>query len=183
MTVQEFRRADAIIAEQFAQPRQQNFQPSGFRRLRAEQSLLYGLRTRRLRLHMQGGDCGLRRVRLQTKLDQFQQCGGCTRAGWDGPRHSVLCLLHHLAPALFLRRRWPLCKGRIESDFSDLRTGLAKRTQTDQSLEPQLETLAKSKQAEMGALHQLAPKRISPSFIQTSGANLIHVALPLVCIQ
>jgi CHASE3 domain sensor protein len=40
-------------------------------------------------------------------------------------------------------------KGRIESDFSDLRAGLAKRTQTDQSLEPQLETLAKSKQAEM----------------------------------
>ena len=40
-------------------------------------------------------------------------------------------------------------KGRIEGDFSDLRTGLAKRTQTDQSLEPQLETLAKSKQAEM----------------------------------
>jgi CHASE3 domain sensor protein len=40
-------------------------------------------------------------------------------------------------------------KGRIESDFSDLRVGLAKGTQTDQSLEPQLETLAKSKQAEM----------------------------------
>jgi CHASE3 domain sensor protein len=40
-------------------------------------------------------------------------------------------------------------KGRIESDFSDLRAGLAKRTQTDQSLEPRLETLAKSKQAEM----------------------------------
>jgi CHASE3 domain sensor protein len=40
-------------------------------------------------------------------------------------------------------------KRRTESDFSDLRAGLAKRTQTDQSLEPQLETLAKSKQAEM----------------------------------
>jgi CHASE3 domain sensor protein len=40
-------------------------------------------------------------------------------------------------------------KGRVESDFSDLRAGLAKRTQTDQSLQPQLETLAKSKQAEM----------------------------------
>ncbi len=40
-------------------------------------------------------------------------------------------------------------KGKIESDFSDLRAGLAKRTQTDQSLEPQLETLAKSKQTEM----------------------------------
>jgi len=40
-------------------------------------------------------------------------------------------------------------KGRIESNFSDLRAELAKRTQTDQSLEPQLATLAKSKQAEM----------------------------------
>jgi methyl-accepting chemotaxis protein len=40
-------------------------------------------------------------------------------------------------------------KGRIESNFSNLRAGLAKRTQTDQSLEPQLVTLAKSKQAEM----------------------------------
>jgi CHASE3 domain sensor protein len=40
-------------------------------------------------------------------------------------------------------------KSRIEGDFSGLRVGLAKRTQTDQSLEPQLETLAKSKQAEM----------------------------------
>jgi CHASE3 domain sensor protein len=40
-------------------------------------------------------------------------------------------------------------KGRIESNFSDLRAGLAKRTQTDQSLEPQLVTLAKSKQVEM----------------------------------
>lgn len=40
-------------------------------------------------------------------------------------------------------------KGRIESDFSDLRARLAKRTQADPSLEPQLETLAKSKQAEM----------------------------------
>jgi CHASE3 domain sensor protein len=40
-------------------------------------------------------------------------------------------------------------KGRIERDFSDLRAGLVKRMQTDQSLEPRLETLAKSKQAEM----------------------------------
>jgi CHASE3 domain sensor protein len=40
-------------------------------------------------------------------------------------------------------------KGRIESDFSGLRAGLAKRTPTDPSLEPQLETLTKSKQAEM----------------------------------
>jgi CHASE3 domain sensor protein len=40
-------------------------------------------------------------------------------------------------------------KSRIESDLSSLRAGLAKRTQTDQSLEPRLEALAKSKQAEM----------------------------------
>jgi methyl-accepting chemotaxis protein len=40
-------------------------------------------------------------------------------------------------------------KGRIESDFSNLRAGLAKRAQSDQSLESQLETLAKSKQEEM----------------------------------
>ncbi len=40
-------------------------------------------------------------------------------------------------------------KARIESDFVNLRAGLAKRTQTDPSLEPQLETLAKSKQPEM----------------------------------
>jgi CHASE3 domain sensor protein len=40
-------------------------------------------------------------------------------------------------------------KNRIERDFSALRSGLAKRTQNDQSLEPQLEILAKSKQAEM----------------------------------
>jgi CHASE3 domain sensor protein len=40
-------------------------------------------------------------------------------------------------------------KGRIESDLSDLRAGLAKRTETAQSLESQLETLTTSKQAEM----------------------------------
>ena len=40
-------------------------------------------------------------------------------------------------------------KARIESDLSNLRAGLAKRTQTDESLEPRLETLAQSKQAEM----------------------------------
>ncbi len=40
-------------------------------------------------------------------------------------------------------------KGRIDNDFSNLRASVAKRTQTDQSLEPKLETLAKSKQAEM----------------------------------
>jgi CHASE3 domain sensor protein len=40
-------------------------------------------------------------------------------------------------------------KGRIESDFFDLRSRLAKRAQTDPSLEPKLENLAKSKQDEM----------------------------------
>jgi CHASE3 domain sensor protein len=40
-------------------------------------------------------------------------------------------------------------KGRIENDFSDLRTGLAKQARADQSLEQQLENLAKSKQTEM----------------------------------
>jgi len=40
-------------------------------------------------------------------------------------------------------------KGRIESDFSALRVGLARRTQTDPSLQPKLEALAKSKRDEM----------------------------------
>jgi CHASE3 domain sensor protein len=40
-------------------------------------------------------------------------------------------------------------KGRIEADLASLRLGLAKRTQDEQSPESQLETLAKSKQAEM----------------------------------
>ena len=40
-------------------------------------------------------------------------------------------------------------KGRIEKDFVNLGAGLASRTQSEQSLESQLESLAKSKQAEM----------------------------------
>jgi CHASE3 domain sensor protein len=40
-------------------------------------------------------------------------------------------------------------KGRIGSDFIDLRAGLANRVQGERSLESQLEFLAKSKQAEM----------------------------------
>jgi CHASE3 domain sensor protein len=40
-------------------------------------------------------------------------------------------------------------KGRIERDFASLRAGLASRTQREQSLESQLESLARSKQAEM----------------------------------
>jgi CHASE3 domain sensor protein len=40
-------------------------------------------------------------------------------------------------------------KGRIETDFASLRAGLASRAEREQSLESQLESLAKSKQAEM----------------------------------
>jgi len=40
-------------------------------------------------------------------------------------------------------------KSKIETDFVSLRAGLANRTQTQQSLESQLESLARSKQAEM----------------------------------
>ncbi len=40
-------------------------------------------------------------------------------------------------------------KSRIEMDFANLRTGLSNRTQREQLLESQLESLAKSKQAEM----------------------------------
>lgn len=40
-------------------------------------------------------------------------------------------------------------KGRIEMDFASLRAGLSNRTQSERSLESQLESLVKSKQAEM----------------------------------
>src|SRR6202045_2398480 len=40
-------------------------------------------------------------------------------------------------------------KGRIASDFADLRAGLASRGEQERSFESQLETLASSKQAEM----------------------------------
>ena len=40
-------------------------------------------------------------------------------------------------------------KGRIATDIADLRVGLAKRAERERSLESQLESLAKSKQAEM----------------------------------
>jgi len=40
-------------------------------------------------------------------------------------------------------------KSRIETDFASLRAGLSRRTQREQALESQLESLAKSKQAEM----------------------------------
>jgi CHASE3 domain sensor protein len=41
-------------------------------------------------------------------------------------------------------------KGRIETDFASLRVGLANRAERERSLESQLESLADSKQAEMG---------------------------------
>src|ERR1700722_2476021 len=40
-------------------------------------------------------------------------------------------------------------KGRIDADFVSLRTGLASRTQREQSLESRLEALARSKEAEI----------------------------------
>jgi CHASE3 domain sensor protein len=40
-------------------------------------------------------------------------------------------------------------KGRIDADFVSLRTGLARRTQSEQSLESRLEALARSKEAEI----------------------------------
>lgn len=73
MTVEKFRCADSILAEQFAKPRQQDFQPPCLGCLRSEQSLLYGLRMRGLRLHVQGDDWGFRRMHLKVKLNQFEK--------------------------------------------------------------------------------------------------------------
>ena len=69
MTVQKLRRTDSVLTKQFAQPCQQDFQPSGFGRLLDEQSLLYSLRTCLLRQHVQGDDRCLRWVHLQIKLN------------------------------------------------------------------------------------------------------------------
>ena len=44
---------------------------------------------------------------------------------------------------------YTVAKSKIEMDFTNLRTGLSNRTQREQLLESQLESLAKSKQAEM----------------------------------
>jgi CHASE3 domain sensor protein len=44
-------------------------------------------------------------------------------------------------------------KGRIGTDFSGLRVGLANRAERERSLESQVESLANSKQAENGALY------------------------------
>jgi CHASE3 domain sensor protein len=59
-------------------------------------------------------------------------------------------------------------KGRIGTDSVSLRGGLSNRTQSEQSLESQLESLATSKQAEMERSIQFAAARISPSLIQAS---------------
>jgi CHASE3 domain sensor protein len=69
-------------------------------------------------------------------------------------------------------------KGRSESDFASLRAGLAKRTQAEQSLESQLETLATSKQAEMErsiGLRQQGYRLRSFRLVDTNeGENYMH---------
>jgi CHASE3 domain sensor protein len=62
-------------------------------------------------------------------------------------------------------------KSRIEMDFANLRTGLSNRTQREQLLESQLESLAKSKQAEMErsiSLRQQGYRRRSFKLIDTN---------------
>jgi CHASE3 domain sensor protein len=61
-------------------------------------------------------------------------------------------------------------KSRIEMDFANLRTGLSNRTQREQLLESQLESLAKSKQGEMErsiSLRQQGYRRRSFKLIDT----------------
>ena len=61
-------------------------------------------------------------------------------------------------------------KSRIEMDFANLRAGLSNRTQRERSLESQLESLAKSKQAEMErsiSLRQQGYRRRSFKLIDT----------------
>jgi len=61
-------------------------------------------------------------------------------------------------------------KSRIEMDFANLRTGLSNRTQREQLLESQLESLAKSKQAEMErsiSLRQQGYRRRSFNLVDT----------------
>ena len=61
-------------------------------------------------------------------------------------------------------------KSRIEMDFANLRTGLSNRTQREQLLESQLESLAKSKQAEMErsiSLRQQGYRRRSFKLVDT----------------
>ena len=62
-------------------------------------------------------------------------------------------------------------KGRIETDFASLRAGLARRTQREQSQEPQLESLAKLKQAEIErsvSLRQQGYRRRSFMLVNTN---------------
>ena len=65
-------------------------------------------------------------------------------------------------------------KGRIGTDFMKLRAGLARRTQREQSMESQLETLDRSKQAEMDrsiTLRQQGYRRRSFKLIDTNEGN------------
>ena len=62
-------------------------------------------------------------------------------------------------------------KGRIGADFMSLRTGLARRTQREQSLESRLEVLARSKQAEIErsiSLRQQGYRRRSFMLVDTN---------------
>jgi CHASE3 domain sensor protein len=62
-------------------------------------------------------------------------------------------------------------KGRIETDFASLRAGLASRTRPEQSLESQLESLAKSKQGEIErsiSLRQQGYRRRSFHLVDTN---------------
>ena len=62
-------------------------------------------------------------------------------------------------------------KGRIGTDFASLRTGLASRTQREQSLESRLEVLARSKQAEIErsiSLRQQGYRRRSFMLVDTN---------------
>lgn len=65
-------------------------------------------------------------------------------------------------------------KGRIEMDFANLRAGLSSRTPREQALESQLESLAKSKQAEMEhsiSLRQRGYRLRSFKLIDTNEGN------------
>src|ERR1022692_1054823 len=74
--------------------------------------------------------------------------------------------------------------GRIEADFAGLRAGLANRAQRERSLESQLESLAKSKQAEMErsiSLRQQGYRHRSFQLVQTNeGKGYTDEALRIV---
>jgi|SRR5450432_535734 len=75
-------------------------------------------------------------------------------------------------------------KARIEADFVSLRAGLADRTQSAQSLESQLESLARSKQAEMErsiSLRQGGYRRRSFNLVDTNeGKNYMDATRRIV---